>query len=98
MNRKLDMLESLLTAYDVMMGQVSEGELVESGLFTVWMHQVGSALMLTGMEVERQVWDSVRKIKVSLRERKALEAYGAGMRAILVGMLHSLEDESAHES
>jgi hypothetical protein len=45
------------------------------------------------MEIERQIWDEVTATKVSLHERKALEAYGTGMRAILLGVLYNVEQE-----
>ena len=94
MNYKLEMLESLLKAYDLMMKQVSSEEFASSGIFAVWMQQVSSALLITDMEFERHVWEEVRKIKVSLHERPAFDAYGIGMRALLVGMLHNVEKES----
>jgi hypothetical protein len=97
MNRKIEMLEALLESYDLMIKSVSAGELAQSGLFSSWLQQVSSALMVTGMEIERQIWEDVRSIKVALHERKSVEAYGAGMRAILLGVLYSVE-ESANES
>jgi hypothetical protein len=93
MNRKLEMLESLLKAYDLMMKQVSSEEFAASGIFAVWMQQVTSALLITGMEFERHVWEEVRKIKVSLHERPAFDAYGIGMRALVVSMIHNVEKE-----
>jgi hypothetical protein len=97
MDRKVEMLEALLRSFDLMMKDVSEEELGQSSLFSSWLQQVSSALTVTGMEVERQVWEDVRSIQVSLHERKSLEAYGAGMRAILLGILCSVE-EMADES
>ena len=94
MNYKLEMLDSLLKAYDLMMDQVSSEEFATSGIFAVWMQQVSSALLITDMEFERHVWEEVRKIKVSLHERPAFDAYGIGMRALLIGMLHNVEKES----
>lgn len=94
MNYKLEMLQSLLKAYDLMMRQVSSEEFASSGIFAVWMQQVSSALLITDMEFERHVWEEVRKIKVSLHERPAFDAYGIGMRAMLVGMLYNVEKES----
>ncbi len=96
MSRKLEMLESLLTAYDLMMKGVSSEELAKSGLFVAWMRQVTSSLLVTNMELERQVWEDVRGTKVSLHERAALEAYGMGMRALVLGILHNakLEEEA----
>ncbi|GEM_PF-2874141 len=92
-NRKLEMLESLLSAYDLMMQQVSSEEFAASNLFAVWMHQVASALEITDMEFERRIWEDVRKIKVSLHERPAFDAYGIGMRALLLGMIYNVEQE-----
>ena len=97
MSRKVEMLESLIDSYDLMMQGVSAGELAQSGLFSAWLQQVSSALMITSMELERQIWEDVRSIKVSLHERKSLEAYGTGMRAILLGILDNVE-ESGNES
>ena len=97
MSRRVEMLESLIKSYDLMMEGVSAEELAQSGLFSAWLQQVSSALMITGMEIERQIWEDVRSIKVSLHERKSLEAYGTGMRAILLGILDSVE-ERANES
>ncbi len=94
MNRKIEMLETLLESYNLMIKDVSAGELAQSGLFSSWLQQVSSGLMITGMDVERQVWEDVRSIKVSLHERKSLEAYGAGMRALLLGILHNAEEEA----
>jgi hypothetical protein len=94
MNYKLEMLQSLLKAYDLMMRQVSSEEFASSGIFAVWMQQVSSALLITDMEFERHIWEEVRKIKVSLHERPAFDAYGIGMRAMLVGMLYNVEKES----
>jgi hypothetical protein len=91
MNRKREMLETLLDAYDLMMNGVSSEELAQSGLFVAWMQQVSSAMILTNMELERQIWENVRAIKVSLHEREALEAYGMGMRALVLGLLHTVE-------
>lgn len=93
-NRKLEMLESLLNAYDWMMQKVSSEELATSNLFAVWMRQVASALLITDMQFEYQTWEEVRKIQVTLRERPALEAYGAGMRALLLGMIYNVEQEA----
>ncbi len=90
-NRKLEMLESLLHAYDDMMDKVSSEEFAASGLFAIWMQQVASALLITDMEFERHVWEDIRKIKVSLHERPAFEAYGTGMRALLLGMIYNVE-------
>jgi hypothetical protein len=98
MKRKLEMIESLLSAYDQMIKEVSEEELAKSGLFAAWLKQVSSALIITNMEIERQVWDEVTATKVSLHERKALEAYGTGMRAIILGILYTVEQELANES
>jgi hypothetical protein len=92
MNRKTEMLETLLESYELMMKGVSAAELAKSGLFSTWLQQVSSALMITGMEVERQIWEDVRAITVSLHERKSLEAYGTGMRAILLGILYTVEE------
>ncbi len=97
MNRKIEMLKALLESYELMMTDVSAAELAQSGLFSTWLQQASSALTITGMEMERQIWEDVRAIKVSLRERKSLEAYGAGMRALLLGILYNVE-ESANES
>lgn len=97
MSRRVEMLEALLQSYDLMMQSVSADELAKSGLFSSWLQQASSALMISGMEIERQIWEDVRSIKVSLHERKSLEAYGAGMRAILLGILHNAE-EAADES
>ena len=97
MSRKVEMLEALCESYDLMMQGVSAGELAQSGLFPAWLQQVSSALMITGMEIERQIWEDVRSIKVSIHERKSLEAYGTGMRAILLGILDNVE-EPANES
>ena len=91
------MVTALIEAYDKSMNDVSEEELAQSGLFGVWLRQVASALLVANMELERQVWDEVRATKVSLHERKALEAYGIGMRAILLGVLDGLEQEYNHE-
>ncbi len=74
-----------------MMVTVSSEELAKSGLFIAWMRQAVSALLITGMELERKIWEDVRAIKVALHEKTALQAYGTGMRAILLRMLHSLE-------
>jgi hypothetical protein len=93
MSRRVEMMESLIESYDLMMKGVSAGELAQSGLFSAWLQQVSSALMITGMEIERQIWEDVRSIKVSLHERKSLEAYGAGMRAILLAILDNVEEE-----
>lgn len=90
-SRKLEMLKSLLQAYDLMMEKVSSEEFAASGIFAVWIQQVSSALLIADMEFERHVWEEVRKIKVSLHERPAFDAYGIGMRALLVGMLYSVE-------
>ena len=97
-NRKLEMIESLLKAYDLMMGGVSSEEFAASGLFVAWMQQVTSALLLTGMEFERHVWEDVSRIKVSLHERTAFDAYGIGMRAIVLGMLYNVEREASDGS
>ena len=97
MSRKVQMINALIGAYDKIINDVSEEELAQSGLFAVWLKQVASALLVANMELERQVWDEVRATKVSLHERKALEAYGIGMRAILLGVLDGLEQESNHE-
>jgi hypothetical protein len=97
MSRKIEMLEGLLESYDLMIKAVSAEELAKSGLFGSWLQQVSSGLMITGMDVERQIWEDVRTIKVSLHERKALEAYGAGMRALLLGIVYNAE-ESSNES
>ena len=94
MSRKVEMLEDLVKAYDLMMQGVSADELAQSGLFSAWLQQVGSSLMITSMEIERQIWEDVRSIKVSLHERKSLEAYGTGMRAILLGILDNVEEKS----
>lgn len=93
-NRKLEMLESLLKAYDLMMEQVSSEEFAASNIFAVWMQQVASTLEITDMEFERRVWEEVRKLKVTLHERPAFDAYGLGMRAMLVGMIHNVEKEN----
>jgi hypothetical protein len=93
MNRKREMLESLLAAHDLMMNGVSPEELAKSGLFTAWLQQVASALLVTNMELERQIWETVRGHKVTLHERTSLEAYGMGMRALLLGVLHNIEAE-----
>lgn len=98
MSRKLQMINALIGAYDKIMNKVSPEELAQSGLFAVWLKQVASALLVANMELERQVWDEVRATKVSLHEREALEAYGLGMRAILLGILDGLEQESNHGS
>jgi len=97
MSRKTEALESLLESYDLMMKGVSAAELAKSGLFSTWLQQVSSTLVLLGMELERQIWEDVRAIKVSLHERKSLEAYGTGMRAILLGIQFNIE-ESTDES
>ena len=94
MSRRVEMLEELIKAYDLMMDGVSAGELAQSGLFSAWLQQVSSTLMISGMEMERQIWEDVRSIKVSLHERKSLEAYGSGMRAILLGVLDNAEETS----
>ena len=60
MDRQVEMLEALLKSFDVMMTDVSEEELAQSSLFSSWLQQVSSALTVTGMEVERQVWEDVR--------------------------------------
>ena len=95
--RKMEMLESLLKAYDLMMEGVSSEEFAISGLFAAWMQQVASALLITGMEFERRVWEDVSKIRVSLHERTAFDAYGIGMRAVLLGMLYNVEREAKDE-
>ncbi len=94
MNRKVEMFENLLLSYDKMMNDVSSEELAKSGLFVSWTQQASVALLTSNMEMERQVWDEVRKLQVSFHERAALEAYGTGMKAILIGMLCSVEQES----
>ncbi|MBN1937888.1 MAG: hypothetical protein JW934_24755 [Anaerolineae bacterium] len=93
-NRKLESLVSLLEAYDRMMREVSSEEFAASNIFAVWMQQVASTLLITDMEFERRIWEEVRKIKVSLHERPAFDAYGLGMRAMLVGMIHNIEKET----
>ena len=97
MSRKTEALEALLESYDLMMKGVSAAELAKSGLFSTWLQQVSSTLVLLGMDLERQIWEDVRAINVSLHERKSLEAYGTGMRAILLGVRFNLE-ESPDES
>ena len=97
MSRKYEMLESFLKAYDQMLEKVSTEEFATSGLFAAWMEQLSSALLITGMDFERHVWEDIRKIKVSLRERAAFEAYGIGMRAILLAMLYTVEKELEEE-
>jgi len=76
MNRKLEVIESSLKAHDPMMVTVSSEQLAKSGLAVAWMRQAASALLITGMELERQIWRDVRAIKVALHERTALQAYG----------------------
>jgi hypothetical protein len=97
MSHQLEIIQSLIAACDKIIDEVSEEELARSGLFFAWMKQVSSALLVANMEVERQVWDEARAVKVSLHERKALEAYITGMRAILLGMLSALEEASVDE-
>ena len=97
-SRKAEMIEALVKAYDLMMEGVSTEEFATSGLFAAWMQQVTSALLVTGMEFERHVWEDVSKIRVSLHERKAFDAYGIGMRAILLGILYNVEREAADGS
>lgn len=97
MNYKQEMIDSLIKAYDLMMDQVSSAEFATSGIFAVWMQQVSSALLITDMEFERHIWEEVRKIKVSLHERPAFDAYGIGMRALLIGMLYNVEKESKQD-
>ncbi len=93
-SRKLEALESLLDAYDRMTQEVSSEEFAASNIFAVWMQQVASTLEITDMEFERRIWEQVRKIEVTLHERPAFDAYGMGMRAMLVGMIHTVEKET----
>ena len=46
MSRKIEALESLLESYDLMMKGVSAAELAKSGLFSTWLQQVSSTLVL----------------------------------------------------
>ena len=92
MGRKVEVLESLVTGYDLMMEGMPTEQVMQSGLFSAWLDQVQSTLTVGGMELDRQMWEAVRSVQVSLDTPKAVEAYGAGMRAILLGMLHYAEE------
>ena len=92
MDRTAEVLESLIAAYDLMMEAMPTEEATQSGLFDAWLDQVETALSAGGLELDRQMWEAVRGIEVSLTTAKAVQAYGTGMRAVLLGMLHYAEN------
>jgi hypothetical protein len=94
MDHKAKVIESLIEAYDLMMTGMSAQDANESGLFEAWMEQTALAFSAAGMELERQMWETLRQIPVSLDRAKSVTAYGAGMRAVLLGMLHHAESSA----
>lgn len=93
MDRKTQVLETLIAAYDLMIEGLPIKEITQSGLFAAWLDQAGATLGAGGMELERQMWETIRRVPVSLDTPTAVHAYGAGMRAVLLGMLYYAEKQ-----
>jgi len=93
MDKRSEMLDSLIEAYDLMTSGMPPDELDESGLMDAWVDQVTAALAASGMELERQIWAYAKTLRIASTGRVGFKVYSAGMRAILLGMLHNAQQQ-----
>jgi hypothetical protein len=91
MSHKVEMLNLLVQAGQMLSEQVSSQEVLRSNLGRAWVQQVGSALAAIGMERESALWQDARRLEVTLTSEEELSIYLMSMRAILLGMLHRAE-------
>lgn len=93
MGHKIEMVELLVQAGQMLVEQVSPHEVLESNLLRAWLQQVASALAAVGMKEELALWEEARKVEVKVTTEAELAIYMMSMRAILLGILHQTSNE-----
>jgi hypothetical protein len=94
MSRKVEMMEMLAQAGQMLVDQVSPDQVLQSNLLHAWLQQVASALAAVGMVDELELWEETRKVEVKVASEAELAIYMLSMRAVLTGILHRVETES----
>jgi hypothetical protein len=94
MGHKKEMLEMLARAGELLSEGMTPEEVMESNLLNAWLQQVSSALKAAGMDEQLAMWEEVRKVEVTLNKKIGLNIYATSMRALVIGFLGGIDDET----